>query len=364
METRRLGRTELQVTPICYGTWQFGGDWGAVEEAKAIDGIEHARDLGINFFDTAQGYGFGAAERLLGRALAGELTSRRDAVVIATKGGLRMDGDTLVRDSSPEWLRRGVEQSLEALGLDYIDVYQVHWPDPKTPLAETAAALQALVEEGLIRHVGVSNFDVAEMRAFAKVRPVETVQPPYHLFHRGIEADVLPHAAAGDIGVLTYGPLAHGLLGGAFDENTVFPADDWRSHSTDFTGSAFRRNLAVVDALRHFAERIGASVGQLAVAWVLANPAVQVAIVGSRSRAHLDESVAALDVRLSPDDLTEIDEITAAAAPIHGPTPEGIERGHRASAPGRRQHAVPGARRAAHDAGHGRSIRPRGRAGR
>lgn len=147
---------------------------GAVDEQSAIQSIRHARELGINFFDTAQGYGFGIAERLLGQALTDELRSDRDSLVIATKGGLRMDGDTRVRDSSPAWLRRGVEQSLDALDVDHVDLYQVHWPDPTTPLAETAGALQELVEEGLVRHVGVSNFEVAELHAFAAVRPVET----------------------------------------------------------------------------------------------------------------------------------------------------------------------------------------------
>lgn len=319
METVRLGLTQLPVTPIAYGTWQFGGEWGEVEERSAIESIHHARELGINVFDTAQGYGFGIAERLLGRALAGEL----DRVVIATKGGLRMDGDTLVRDSSPAWIRRGVEESLNALGVDHIDLYQVHWPDPRTPLAETAAALWDMVDEGLIDHVGVSNFDAEQMRMFSIDRQVEALQSPYHLFHRGIEDDALPYASRHDVGVLAYGPLAHGLLGGAFDENTAFPANDWRSGSPDFTGGAFRRNLEVVGELRRFAAERAATVGQLAVAWVLAHPAVQVAIVGSRRRAHLEETVGALDIGLGGEDLAQIDKIMSGAVPIRAPAPEG-----------------------------------------
>ncbi|TDB93509.1 aldo/keto reductase [Actinomadura sp. 7K534] len=319
METVRLGRTELRVTPIAYGTWQFGGEWGEVEERSAIESIRHARELGINVFDTAQGYGFGTAERLLGRALADEM----DRVVIATKGGLRMDGGTLVRDSSPTWIRRGVEESLSALGVDRIDLYQVHWPDPKTPPAETAAALWDMVDEGLIGHVGVSNFDSEQFRAFSAGRQVEALQSPYHLFHRDIEGDVLPQAAEHDVGVLAYGPLAHGLLGGRFDESTTFPADDWRSGSPDFSGAPFRRNLEVVGELRRFAEERDATIGQLAVAWVLAHPAVQVAIVGSRRRAHLDETVGALDIGLSPADLAQIDRIMSGAVPLGAPAPEG-----------------------------------------
>jgi aryl-alcohol dehydrogenase-like predicted oxidoreductase len=324
MQTVTLGATGLEVTPLAYGTWQFGGDWGPVDEQAAITAIGHARTLGINFFDTAQGYGFGRAERLLGRALAADLRTARDSVVIATKGGLRMDGDRLVRDASPAWLRKGVEASLDALGTDYIDLYQVHWPDPATPIRESAAGLAELVREGLIRHVGVSNYTTAQIEEFSAVLPAETIQPPYHLFRRDIEAGLLPYAAAHHIGVLAYGPLAHGLLGGAITEATTFGPDDWRSHSPAFTGAGFARNLQVVAALRAFAARRGASVAQLAVAWVLAHPAVQVAIVGARTPAHLAESLGALDLTLSQADLAGIDHIMAAAVPVGGPTPEGM----------------------------------------
>lgn len=218
MQTVTLGAAGLEVTPIAYGTWQFGGDWGPVDEQAAIAAIQHARSLGINFFDTAQAYGFGRSERLLGQALAADLRSARASVVIAIKGGLRMDGEKLVRDASPAWLRKGVKASLDALGTDYIDLYQVHWPDPATPIAETASALADLVGEGLIRHVGVSNYTAAQINEFSAALPVETIQPPYHLFRRDIEADLLPYAAAHHIGVLAYGPLAHGLLGGAITD--------------------------------------------------------------------------------------------------------------------------------------------------
>jgi aryl-alcohol dehydrogenase-like predicted oxidoreductase len=227
MRTVTLGPTRLEVTPLAYGTWQFGGDWGPVDEPAAIAAIQNARSAGISFFDTAQAYGFGRSERLLGAALADDL-------------------------------------------------------------------------------------------------PVETVQPPYHLFRRDIEAGLLPYAAARDIGVLAYGPLAHGLLGGAITGATTFGAGDWRAHSPAFTGAGFARNLQVIAALRAFAARRGATIAQLAVAWVLAHPAVQVAIVGARSRAHLDESLGALDLTLDQDDLAEIDRIMAAAVPVGGPSPEGM----------------------------------------
>jgi aryl-alcohol dehydrogenase-like predicted oxidoreductase len=316
--------TGLSVAPIAFGTWQLGGDWGQFDEDAAIAAIRRARGLGINLFDTAQGYGFGASERLLGAALRDDLDTRRDEIVIATKGGLRLDErDGLVRDSSPAWLRRGVEESLAVLAVDYLDTYQVHWPDPNVAFAETARALQALVDEGKIRHVGVSNFDAAQMAEFARTRPVETLQPPYHLFRRDIEAAALPYAREHDIGVLVYAPLAHGLLTGTMDEGTTFPDDDWRSRSPLFQGDSFRRNLETVRNLERFAtERLGCSVSQLAVAWTLANPAVQVAIIGSRSARHIEEGVAAADVRLSDDDLEQIDRIMAGSVAVAGPTPE------------------------------------------
>jgi aryl-alcohol dehydrogenase-like predicted oxidoreductase len=157
MNTITLGMTDLEVSPIAFGTWQLGGEWGGFDERQAVAAIRHARELGINLFDTAQGYGFGTSEQLLGRALRDDLDKRRDEVVIATKGGLRMTADGLVRDASPDFLRAGVEDSLRALGVDHVDIYQVHWPDPGVPFAETAAALEELVQEGKVRHVGVSN---------------------------------------------------------------------------------------------------------------------------------------------------------------------------------------------------------------
>jgi aryl-alcohol dehydrogenase-like predicted oxidoreductase len=322
MDSTRLGMTDLRVSPIAFGTWQLGGDWGDFDEREAIAAIRHARELGINLFDTAQAYGFGASERLLGHALRDELKRRRDDVVIATKGGLRMTQDGLVRDSSAEWLRSGVEQSLRALGVDHIDLYQVHWPDPAVPFAETAGALQQLVEEGKIRHVGVSNYATAQMASFARARPVETLQPAYHLFRREIEDDIVPYVLEHDIGVLVYGPLAHGLLSGTMDEHTTFAANDWRRLSPLFRGETFRRNLETVRELERFARDRGRTVSQLAIAWTLANPAVEVAIVGARRAAHIEDSVGAAGFELSEEDLAEVDLIMEGAVTVAGPSPE------------------------------------------
>ena len=325
METVTLGMTDLKVSRIAFGAWELGGEWGSVDENAAIATIRHARERGINVFDTAQAYGFGASERIVGRALRDDLDHHREEVVIATKGGLRMTGSGLVRDSSRAWLRQGVDESLRALDVDYIDLYQVHWPDPNVALTETAGALDELVGEGKIRHVGVSNFDVAEMAEFAQTRPVETLQPPYSLFRREIEADVLPYTRTHDIGVLVYGPLAHGLLTGTMDERTTFAPDDWRSTNPSFHGDTFRHNLDQVRDLQRFAaEELGASVAQLAVAWTLANPAVQVAIVGARRARHIDEAITASELHLGESELTHIDRIMAGTTTFTGPSPDAM----------------------------------------
>jgi aryl-alcohol dehydrogenase-like predicted oxidoreductase len=324
MRTTTLGRTGLRVSRIAFGTWQLGGDWGRFDEDTAVSAIRRARELGVNFFDTAQAYGFGTSERLLGTALRRELTHHRDQLVIATKGGLRRTDDGVVRDASPRWLRAGVDASLSALGLDHIDLYQVHWPDPTVPAAETAGALAELVAEGKIGHVGVSNYDTTQMAEFAATLPVETLQPPYHLFRRDIEHRVLPYTRQHDIGVLVYGPLAHGLLTGTMTEDTAFAPDDWRATSPVFTGEGYRRNLAAVRALEKFAADRGITVSQLAIAWTLANPAVHVAIVGARRAQHVEDSLVAADLTLSTADLAEIDTIMAATAPAAGPSPESV----------------------------------------
>ena len=322
MRDVRLGTTDLKVSTLALGTWAYGGEWGAVDVDAATQTIHRALDEGITFFDTAQAYGFGQAEEILAGALWSEV--RREDVVIATKGGLRRDGSKLVRDSSAAWLRKGVDESLRHLKTDYIDLYQVHWPDPRTPAAETGAALAELVADGKIRHAGVSNYDVAQMEELREVGPLETLQPPYHLFRREIERDILPYCATHGIGVLAYGSLAHGLLGGAMTPATTFAADDWRSGSSDFTGETFAANLAVVGELKALAQWRDISVAQLAVAWTLAQPAVDVVIVGARNPDDVVHTAAAPDIKLSDEDLAEIDRIMASAMPVRGPSPEGM----------------------------------------
>ena len=323
MKNIRLGHSELEVSRIAFGTWQLGGDWGATDEEAAIAAIRRAADRGINFFDTAQAYGFGASETVLAKALKGR---SRNEFVIATKGGLRPIGDGgIERDSSPDWIRRGVDSSLKALGTDYIDLYQVHWPDAKVPFAETAGALADLKTAGKVRHVGVSNFDQVEMEEFSDTLPVETLQPVYHLFRRDIEDYVLPYTKSHDIGVLVYGPLGHGLLSGALTPETRFAPDDWRSRSNVFRGEPYRRNLRVVSALERFAQlELGTSVSRLAIAWTLANPAVHVAIVGTRNAAHIDDAIAAAELKLDLSALRRIEDIISDEVPVGGPAPESV----------------------------------------
>jgi aryl-alcohol dehydrogenase-like predicted oxidoreductase len=314
-----LGQSGLDVSRIAFGTWQLGGEWGPTDTGAAKDAIRRAADQGVTLFDTAQGYGFGRSEELLAAAL--EHLPRQE-VVIATKGGLRPEGAGIVRDASAAWIRQGVETSLRALDTDYIDLYQVHWPDPATPFEATAETLGKLIADGKIRHVGVSNFSVEQMGVFSATLAVETLQPPYHLFRREIEDEVLPYTAANDIGVLVYGPLAHGLLGGHLGADSHFAAGDWRAKSPIFNGATFARNLAVVEALRTVATELGITLAQLATAWTLANPAVNVAIVGTRNADHVDEALAAAEVDLNDEVMQRIDQIMVDAIPVSGPSPE------------------------------------------
>jgi hypothetical protein len=322
MQYVTLGKSDLQVSRVAFGTWQLGGDWGPTDTLAATLAIRRAAEFGVNFFDTAQAYGFGASEELLASALQG---LPREELVLATKGGLRPEGSGVVRDSSPAWIKSGVEASLRALNTDYIDLYQVHWPDTETPFDDTADELAKLIADGKIRHVGVSNFDAKQMETFSAVLPVETNQPAYHIFRRDIEKEILPYTSAHNIGVLVYGPLAHGLLGGNFRLDTRFEPGDWRASSPVFRGEAFEHNLKKVAELEVFARReLGVTVSQLAVAWTLANPAVQVAIVGTRNPSHVEDALAAVHLMFDEQTKSRIDDIIQDVVPVDGPSPEAV----------------------------------------
>ncbi|WP_116204457.1 aldo/keto reductase [Amycolatopsis circi] len=316
MRTTILGRSGLEVSRIAFGTGGFDGQWGSFDEDTAIAAIRRAHELGITLFDTALAYG--TAEILLGKALRSELDHRRDSVVIATKGGTN-PGSERVRDSRRKWLAQGADDSLRALGVDHLDLYQIHWPDPLTPAAEVAGTLREFVDAGKIRHAGVSNYDSAQLSALNDT--VETVQVPYHLFRRGAETDPLPYAREHNIGVLAYSALGSGLLTGSLTAETVFDPSDWRSRSSAFRGDSLRHNLKIDGQLAAFAKQRGAAVSQLAIAWTLAK--VDVAIVGARRPASIENS--ATDLQLTLADLAEIDRIVAPAVPVGGASPEGID---------------------------------------
>jgi aryl-alcohol dehydrogenase-like predicted oxidoreductase len=245
-------------------------------------------------------------------------------VLVATKARMPMGDGPNDAGLSRHHLIASCEASLRRLRVDHVDLYQVHWPDPDTPVEETAGALEELVREGKTRYIGVSNFDARQMAAFQRHRKVDTLQPPYHIFRREIEDEILPYCREHGIGVFVYSPLAHGLLTGKFDEHTEFEADDWRRHSAVFSGEEFRGNLSIVRELARFAEEHGWTVAQLAVAWALSTPGVDAAIVGARSRDQIQGTAPAGDIDLSAQDRDEADEIIEGALPVGGPSPESV----------------------------------------
>lgn len=322
MEHTRLGETELVVSRVALGTWQFGGDWGAVDEQTAKRTVERALELGINTFDTARAYGWDRAERIVGEALSEVLEERRDEIVIVSKGGLRPGEDRNVRATSPEHLREDLEQSRSALGVDVIDLYLVHWPDLSTPFEDVAETLASFKEEGLVRAIGVSNFSADQAAAVDRVAPLDAVEPPYHLLRREAEAALLPYCERNDIGVISYGTLAHGLLTGKYGPESTFPAEDWRSGNPWFEGTPLERNTAVVEELSEVAEDLGTDVKHLAIAWVLYHPAVDSAIVGARRPEHVEDIAPAGELELSRRAFDQIHRCLDEVVGIGGTTPE------------------------------------------
>jgi len=287
MEQISIGSTALKTSRIGLGTWAIGGwQWGGTSEAASIATIRAAVERGVTLIDTAPVYGFGRSEEIVGKALAeGGL---RERVQLATKVGLAWQDGVIYRDSRPARIRREIEDSLRRLRTDVIDLYQVHWPDLETPFAETARTLDDLRHEGKIRAIGVSNFSPAQMDAFRAVTPLDAVQPPYNLFEREIEADVLPYAQRTALTVLSYGALCRGLLSGRITAATRFEGDDLRNVDPKFQGARFPQYLAAVDALAKLArERFGKSVLALAVRWVL-DQGPTIALWGARRPEQLD----------------------------------------------------------------------------
>ena len=289
MDKRTFGNTDIQVTPVGLGTWAIGGwMWGGTDEAQSIDTIHRAIDKGIGLIDTAPVYGFGRSEEIVGQALA---NGRRDQVALATKVALNWneDHDKIWRDSTASRIEQEVEDSLKRLQTDRIDIYQVHWPDPKTPMEETARALENLYKAGKIRAIGVSNFTPAQMDELQKSVPLHSLQPPYNLFERDIEKEILPYCRENGIATITYGGLCRGLLTGKMREDTQFTGDDLRKNDPKFQGERYRQYLNAVAELDAFAkERYQKNVLALALRWLVDQPGVTTALWGARRPEQLD----------------------------------------------------------------------------
>ena len=284
--------TSLKVSPIAIGTWAIGGwMWGGTDEAESIATIRTAFERGINIVDTAPVYGFGRSEEIVGKAIA-EAGLRSD-VLIATKAGLEWDRGRVFRNASRARILREVEDSLLRLRTDYIDIYQVHWPDPLVPIEETAEAMHTLLEQGKIRAIGVSNFSVLQMERFRRIAPLHVLQPPYNLFERAIEADLLPYCREHKIATLGYGALCRGLLSGRMKTDTVFDGDDLRRNDPKFVEPRFAQYVAAVQKLDRLAQqRFGKRVINLAVRWML-DQGITTALWGAR---HPDQLQPADDV--------------------------------------------------------------------
>lgn len=303
MEYTLLDGTGIRVSRVALGTWAIGGWlWGGTDVDDAVRAVHEALDAGITTIDTAAVYGFGLSEEIVARALK-ERRVARDQVVIATKCGMEWDEHANVwRNSRPERIRQEIEDSLRRLQTDYVDLYQVHWPDPNTPVAETARALAELHQQGKIRAIGVSNYRPPLMDQWRQVAPLHSSQPPYSLLDRRIEADTLPYCREHGIAVLAYSPLARGLLTGKFTEETAkFPPGDSRADEARFTGEGLRRNLQKVEKLKALALELGKTVAQLAVRWVLDQPGVTVALWGARRPGQIAEAAGVAGWVITPD---------------------------------------------------------------
>ncbi len=313
LTTRQLGQTGLEISRIGFGAWAIGGGgwqfgWGPQQEGESIAAIHRALELGVNWIDTAAAYGFGRSEEVVGRALRG--LTERERPYIFTKCSLLDDGtgrvvNNLKRDS----ILREAEASLERLGVEAIDLYQIHWPIPAADIEEGWSALVELKQQGLVRHIGVSNFSVEQLRGIQAIAAVETLQPPYSLIAREAEEAILPFAQRAGIGVIVYSPMGSGLLTGKMSRERIahLPADDWRRQAASFQEPQLGRHLALVERLKAVAEPRGASPGAIAVAWTLRNPAVDGAIVGFRRPDQVDPILVAAGIQLTDAEVQQIE---------------------------------------------------------
>jgi len=317
MEYRPFGQTGIQVSAIGIGCWEIGGGYGKIEEEEFMRAVHRALDLGINCFDTAEAYGFGASERSLAKALG---TRRKEATVV-TKFGVGYKEAPNFRDSSRQRVIASIEKSLQNLNTDYVDVYMVHWPDVNTPFEETMRALDDIVQQGKARFIGISNFRREQIEASTRTRRVDVAQYCWNLFDRRMQKEIFPYCRQHNMGVMAYGSLAYGLLTGTFTEDMDFGTDDWRARrgrmgginlfQTLFGPEYFPRNLQAVEELKVMAARYHKSLPQFALRWTTSNPVVSVALVGCRNVAEVEDNVGALGWSIAEADMKEIDALFA-----------------------------------------------------
>lgn len=312
---RTLGNSDLNLSSIGFGAWAIGGGdwayaWGPQDDNESIAAIHRALDLGINWIDTAAIYGLGHSEEVVARAL--KSASRRPYVF--TKCGIRWRSDrTTYRSLTSASVAEEVEASLRRLGVDTIDLYQIHWPDPESEIEEAWKTLVRLREQGKVRWIGVSNFNVDQLKRIREIAPNTSLQPPYSMLRRAIETEILPFAQENGIGVINYSPMVSGLLTGKMTAERVaaMPADDWRRKGVEFNEPRLSRNLRLVDLLREIGTGHGVSPGVVAVAWTLHHPGITAAIVGGRSAKQVEELSAALHFTLSDEEFVRINAFIA-----------------------------------------------------
>lgn len=310
METKQFGNTDMKITRTGFGAWAIGGGnwefaWGPQDDGEAIDAIRRAIDNGMNWIDTAAVYGLGHSEELVGKAIK----SLSKKPYIFTKCGLVWDDKrNVTRNLKAASIRRECEASLRRLNIDAIDLYQVHWP-VDADLEEAWEMMETLRSEGKVRYIGVSNYSIEQISKSMKIAPVSSLQPPYSLIGRDYEKEILPFCNENGIGVIVYSPMGSGLLTGAMTRERIaaMPSDDWRKNSSHFQEPALTRNLALVEKLKSIGKKYGHSAGEVAIAWTLRNPAVTAAIVGGRSAAQVDGISHAWDLKLTDEDLAEIE---------------------------------------------------------
>ena len=310
MEYRQLGGSGIEISAVTLGCWPLAGmtSPGATDEF-GIATIEACFELGINHLDTAYMYGAkGESERLIARALnAGKKDSRREEMVIATKGGLHWEGGERLPDGRPETLRRECEESLRRLATDRVELYYLHAPDPKVPIAESAGELKRILDEGKARTIGVSNVDFPQLESFSAECPLSAYQPPYNMLQREIEADTLPWCREHNVAVLVYWPLLKGLLAGRMTRDTVFTEGDSRLQYRMFHGEEWQKNHDLVDDLRAIAQSAGHTVAELVINWTINQPGITSALCGAKRPEQIRETAGAADWKLSPDQLAQID---------------------------------------------------------